>query len=665
MSSNSLSSEMIAELVAKADRWRQSGQRPLAAKALTSAIDVDPRNKKLHFALAETLFEGEQYQEALDTLENVDVPEMDVKQAALKGFCLEKLQRFQESEQIADQILAATHSSARAFNLKGLLMFHKRDLRGAEHYFERAVAADPEYGEARFNLGLLRLEIGEDRKALDILREGFLLSPHVKAVARTFHEIVSALGAYAEAEPIFRDACRRYSVNKRLAYLLIDILIQQNKREESMSAIEQSMAIFGVDDGILTPALKIRAALGPRVIDPENPKRGSISLCMIVKNEERHLARCLESAKDLVDEFVVVDTGSTDRTADIARAFGANLFTCKWKNDFSHARNISLSKARGQWILILDADETISGQDHEQLLNIVGEDSIEPCAFKLITRNYTADAGAEGWQPIDDRSPRDIAGNGWYPSEKVRLFPRDNRIFFENTVHELVEPSLRRAGIAIKKCVVPIHHYGTLDRKTEAKKKAGYYILGKGKMADNPQNPAALVENAVQAQEVGDYQRALDLWKSVLEHLPNLPKAYFNLSYIYIQLEQYHHADQAAQKAMELDPNLKEAVINHALCQIRIGNIEQAAERLEQFLIQSPDHPLGKGLLAVAWCIMEKKRDGLKLLSELQETGYDCSKYILDHAQKMATAGRHLESGKLLQAIADGPFADTEFVDAV
>ncbi|RPI67925.1 MAG: glycosyltransferase family 2 protein, partial [Geobacteraceae bacterium] len=100
---------------------------------------------------------------------------------------------------------------------------------------------------------------------------------------------------------------------------------------------------------------------------PAQPKPGgSVSLCMIVKNEQSHLARCLRSVKPLVDEMIVVDTGSSDRTQDIAKIFGAKVFEFPWNNDFSKARNFSLSKAAGNWILVLDADETISVKDDEE-----------------------------------------------------------------------------------------------------------------------------------------------------------------------------------------------------------------------------------------------------------------------------------------------------------
>lgn len=87
----------------------------------------------------------------------------------------------------------------------------------------------------------------------------------------------------------------------------------------------------------------------------------SIALTMIVKNEERCLARCLESARPWVDQIIVLDTGSTDRSVEIAREFGARVHQRRWTDDFAAARNAALAQSSADWNLILDADEWISG----------------------------------------------------------------------------------------------------------------------------------------------------------------------------------------------------------------------------------------------------------------------------------------------------------------
>jgi glycosyltransferase involved in cell wall biosynthesis len=92
-------------------------------------------------------------------------------------------------------------------------------------------------------------------------------------------------------------------------------------------------------------------------------KRPKISLCMIVKNEERYLDNCLKSVKDVVDEIVIVDTGSEDRTVEIAKNYTDKVYFHPWKNSFSEARNHYLKYAAGDWIFQIDADEELVRED--------------------------------------------------------------------------------------------------------------------------------------------------------------------------------------------------------------------------------------------------------------------------------------------------------------
>ncbi|MCY2907094.1 glycosyltransferase family 2 protein [Bacillus anthracis] len=82
-----------------------------------------------------------------------------------------------------------------------------------------------------------------------------------------------------------------------------------------------------------------------------------LSACLIVKNEEEMLGKCLESLRRVIEEIIVVDTGSTDSTKEIARQFTDKVYDFEWMNDFSEARNFAASKANGEWIIAIDADE--------------------------------------------------------------------------------------------------------------------------------------------------------------------------------------------------------------------------------------------------------------------------------------------------------------------
>ena len=96
-----------------------------------------------------------------------------------------------------------------------------------------------------------------------------------------------------------------------------------------------------------------------------------ISVCYIVKNEEKNLPKSIESVKDQVDEIVVVDTGSTDNTMEIAKSYGAKIFESAWNNDFSTPRNIAIDNATGNWIIFLDADEYFTKETKDNIRAIV------------------------------------------------------------------------------------------------------------------------------------------------------------------------------------------------------------------------------------------------------------------------------------------------------
>ncbi|SDB23587.1 tetratricopeptide repeat-containing glycosyltransferase family 2 protein [Eubacterium oxidoreducens] len=96
----------------------------------------------------------------------------------------------------------------------------------------------------------------------------------------------------------------------------------------------------------------------------------TISLCMIVKNEEKVLARCLDSIADLMDEIIIVDTGSTDRTKEIAARYTDHIYDFKWTCDFAAARNFSFSKATMEYIYCADADEIIDEENHTRFAHL-------------------------------------------------------------------------------------------------------------------------------------------------------------------------------------------------------------------------------------------------------------------------------------------------------
>jgi len=231
----------------------------------------------------------------------------------------------------------------------------------------------------------------------------------------------------------------------------------------------------------------------------------------------------------------------------------------------------------------------------------------------------------------------------------VRLFPNDRRIRFENPVHELVEPSLKKIGMPVKACRVPVHHYGKLDEVKGAAKGEAYYQLGKQKIEALGNDLNALCELAIQAGGLGRYEEAIELWLRIIALNPNLPGAYFNLGYDYLQLGKFEEAIAVTLKARELNPGLREAVVNWSIAELCIGDTNNAITELEGLLRECPEFLPAVNMLAAAYCSNGRKDEGLALFASLQ--GMDITAFLQDIAQKLISAGRHAYANSLLVAV--------------
>lgn len=162
-----------------------------------------------------------------------------------------------------------------------------------------------------------------------------------------------------------------------------------------------------------------------------------LSLVMITKNEELKLRRCLDSVKDIVDEIIIVDTGSTDKTKDIALEFDANVYDYKWDNNFSNARNYALEKSSGDWNLILDADEFITDIDLNNIYEIINSNDMFIGQVKIVNL-FEQD--------------NEIRKSNSFIS---RLAPKG--VYFSGSIHEQLDCTLPR-----KKVYIELEHDGYL-----------------------------------------------------------------------------------------------------------------------------------------------------------------------------------------------------------
>jgi tetratricopeptide (TPR) repeat protein len=203
----------------------------------------------------------------------------------------------------------------------------------------------------------------------------------------------------------------------------------------------------------MLPALAERAA---RVAHAARPAEGlTLTLAMIVRDEEEMLPRCLTAVAPAVDEIVIVDTGSTDRTVQIAEAFGAKVLHHEWTGSFADARNVSFAAATGDWVLYLDADEVLVAEDRAALRALTGRTWRE--AFYLVETNHTGE--------LDDGTA--VVHNA------LRMFRNRAQYRFTGALHEQVADKLP-AGLPerLEASRVRIEHYGYLASVRDAKGKS-------------------------------------------------------------------------------------------------------------------------------------------------------------------------------------------------
>ena len=284
-----------------------------------------------------------------------------------------------------------------------------------------------------------------------------------------------------------------------------------------------------------------------------------LSLCMIVKNEEKHLARCLSSVKDVADEIIMVDTGSTDKTVEIAELFGVKIFHFKWVNDFSAARNFALSKCTGDWILYLDADEELSPDSIEEVKK-----------YKLHKRagvNCTV-------KSLGSASTNESVMK--YP----RLFANVSGVEFVGKVHEQIIDSLRKNKIPLVESDIEIIHHGyAIDKEGLQKKKERNLslLLSNENKKSNAYDKLKLIQTLISLEKYDEAEvRANDIMKSKLSTGTDLSLAMFYMAQIKYEKNDLNSANSFALKSYKKLSDKPELNYLLYLINIRVANIGEA-----------------------------------------------------------------------------------------
>jgi tetratricopeptide (TPR) repeat protein len=303
-----------------------------------------------------------------------------------------------------------------------------------------------------------------------------------------------------------------------------------------------------------------------------------LSLCMIVRNEAASLRTCLDSARPHVDEIVVADTGSDDATVAIAQEYGARVIPSVWRDDFAAARNRSLAPASGDWILVLDADERLTGDAGSKLRALLDAPD-EVVAYLLQQRTPTASSAVNGMLRVE-----------WLP----RLFRNGAGARYVGPVHECVLPSLAGRGRVVR-ADVAIEHDGYLRSADAVRAKAlrNLRILLRGLERD-PEDALAWLQVGDCHACLGDADSAVDAYRAGLDlaEPPATPRpqgipravsaaAWQQLGAALLIRGEAREAVAALGRALQLWPALASAHVYLGQAYARLDRWEQAIAQYE------------------------------------------------------------------------------------
>jgi len=299
----------------------------------------------------------------------------------------------------------------------------------------------------------------------------------------------------------------------------------------------------------------------------ETGGRPTISACLIVKNEEKFLPQCLESIKNAVDEIIIVDTGSTDRTVEIAESYGAKVYHHPWRNSFSEARNHSLSYATCDWILQIDADESLEQADIPLLHSLIRTDSHNA----ILVAIYSTLPGGQSKHYF------------------TRVFRR-GKARFEGVVHNqlVFEGNAHQSEIRIQ-------HYGYNLPETEMQKK--YKRTGdllRQQLAENPNNAFALANLIRNYRNEGNYDKVIELCEMGLNNLASQKditsinhkqRIYIDLIYAMVNKKQLDRAAEICKDAIKETPDSLDILFAMGEIFLKKGYYDDGLHTFKKYLV--------------------------------------------------------------------------------
>jgi len=411
-------------------------------------------------------------------------------------------------------------------------------LEEAKEIYEKCIKQFPKDEDAFHGLAMLLIDMDKKAESMPLLRKILTMKANV-SIGGSLH--------FAIKQSALRNLClwEYEQGNFKLSRNYAEQMIKEDKENDEAKYLFERSNVALLN---------------------KNDNRPLLSVCMIVKNEEENIGECLKSMQGLADEIIVTDTGSTDKTVEIAQSYNARIEHFEWTKDFSAARNHSVSKAGCRWIVWFDADDRLPKKTVEELRKILSLETPNK-VFSLVVCN-SIDEGKTGTK-----------------FSQVRVFPNNKQIKFEGRIHEQILPSIRKLGFPEIKLPLEVFHTGYENPAMQKEKLARNLELFKEQFpGEKGMNPLDMFHYATCYEILGDYESALKWFRqSIIES----KKHHYNELLVLLPSDIARILEnqgdlQGALESLDLslkeDPQFEPAITRKARIHYTLGQHEEAVK---------------------------------------------------------------------------------------
>lgn len=288
-------------------------------------------------------------------------------------------------------------------------------------------------------------------------------------------------------------------------------------------------------------------------------KKLSVTLCLIVKNEEQYVAKCIESVQPLVEDILIADTGSTDNTINICKQYANHVESIDFSNGFSAARNHLLKQVKTDWVLFLDADEYFDPSELSKFRKLILCTQSEIDAYSFLRYNF-------------------FSSGAFYTSDTIKLFRRDPQIFYTGIVVDSIKPSIIKKGGNIENAAIILNHFGhcrSIEVRNE--KSLKYLEMMDRELVQNPDNHKVMGYKALILRTLGEFEEAQYWAEKALQNAPDKGHPYFVRGHVERAFNRHEQAIDSYNKAIEIDGTNPIYLNSRGIANLAQKNFEEAA----------------------------------------------------------------------------------------